>query len=607
VKKSSFARTAGFIVVLIVVVFIYAYGWQATDISLKEPQNEKRQEQVVRALRGLLSPELTERDEESQIAYASFQVPCTDTPPVQPDVEEGQPYFVLAPDCGVARDQLIIEGFNFRRYSDGFVRWTAPGASRRSLGRVRTDSDGHFRSQLRVPSVSESSEPHVVEAEIVWSVGAPRPSEALRITIDGMIETVFLALMATTLGVVFAFPISFLAAQNLMRQIRTPLGGLLAALLPSPVGWVMGRWLLQPVGELAIRLGSTIWLGIPILTAILVGLWFALARNLFDIRRIQNPWLAGLARYVRMAFMFALVIFILGLLSGLGRQISLSMHVILGNFLGGMLGNMLGTISELVGLLLPLFAGLGGILVLGSIAGTLLDALLDRVNNVAVQRGLGLVFGALAGGLLFYLVYRGIYGFYNPGEEVPYLITFAAVGAVAGGILGLVLRADYDLQIGMLVYTGTRTVLNVLRSIEPLIMAIVFAIWVSIGPFAGVLALTLHSIAALSKLYSEQVESIDPGPIEAITATGATRLQTIVYAVVPQIIPPYIAFTLYRWDINVRMSTIIGFVGGGGIGQVLKQWIDLLQYRQAGVATLAIAIVVAALDYISAKTRERLV
>jgi phosphonate ABC transporter permease subunit PhnE len=607
VKKSSFARTAGFIVILVIVVFVYAYGWQATDISLKEPQNEKRQQQVVRALRGLLSPELTERDEESQIAFAHFQVPCTDTPPAQPDVVEGQPYLVLTPDCGVAKDQITIEGFNYRRYSDGFVRWTAPGASRRSLGKVRTDSDGNFRSQLRVPSVSESSEPHVVEAEIIWPVGTPRPSEALRITIDGMIETVFLALMATSLGVVFAFPISFLAAQNLMRQIRTPLGGLLAALLPAPIGWVVGRWLLEPVGELALRLGSTLWLGIPILAAILIGLWFVLARNLLDIRRIHNPFLAGLTRYLRMAFMSALVIFMFGLLSGLGMQISLGMHVVLGDYLGGMLGNMLGTISELVGLMLPLFAGLAGILVLGSIAGTLLDALLHRVNNVAIQRVLGLVFGALAGGMLFYLVYRGIYNFYNPGEPAPYVGTITTVGAAAGGILGLVLRADYDLQIGMIVYTIARTILNILRSIEPLIMAIVFAIWVSIGPFAGVLALTLHSIAALSKLYSEQVESIDQGPIEAITATGATRLQTIVYAVVPQIIPPYIAFTLYRWDINVRMSTIIGFVGGGGIGQVLKQWIDLLQYRQAGVATLAIAIVVAALDYISAKTREKLV
>ena len=115
----------------------------------------------------------------------------------------------------------------------------------------------------------------------------------------------------------------------------------------------------------------------------------------------------------------------------------------------------------------------------------------------------------------------------------------------------------------MVIYYFTRTIFNVQRAIEPLILAIVFVVWVGIGPFAGVLALTLHTIAALGKLYSEQVENIAQGPIEAVTATGANRLQTIVYAVIPQIVPPYIAFTIYRWDINVRMSTIIGFAGGG--------------------------------------------
>ena len=105
-------------------------------------------------------------------------------------------------------------------------------------------------------------------------------------------------------------------------------------------------------------------------------------------------------------------------------------------------------------------------------------------------------------------------------------------------------------------------------------MGVVFAIWVGIGPFAGVLALMLHSIAALGKLYSEQVENIDPGPIEAVQATGATRLQTIAYGVVPQIVPPYIAFTMYRWDINVRMSTIIGS-RAAGYRLLLQQQINL--------------------------------
>ena len=103
-------------------------------------------------------------------------------------------------------------------------------------------------------------------------------------------------------------------------------------------------------------------------------------------------------------------------------------------------------------------------------------------------------------------------------------------------------------------------------------------------PFAGILALSFHSIAALGKLYSEAIENIDPGPIEAIQATGATKLQTIMFAVVPQMIPPFVSFSIYHWDINVRMSTIIGLIGGGGIGFLLVQYIRLLNYKAAGIA-----------------------
>jgi phosphonate transport system permease protein len=159
----------------------------------------------------------------------------------------------------------------------------------------------------------------------------------------------------------------------------------------------------------------------------------------------------------------------------------------------------------------------------------------------------------------------------------------------------------------MAVYYITRTILNIVRSIEPLIWALVAVVWVGLGPFAGIIALTLHSIAALGKLYSEAIENIDPGPIEAIQATGATRLQTIMYAVVPQMIPPFVSFSIYRWDINVRMSTIIGLVGGGGIGFLLVQYIRLLDYRAAGIAVWFIALTVAILDYVSAEIRQRFV
>jgi phosphonate transport system permease protein len=156
-------------------------------------------------------------------------------------------------------------------------------------------------------------------------------------------------------------------------------------------------------------------------------------------------------------------------------------------------------------------------------------------------------------------------------------------------------------------YVITRTILNVVRSIEPLIIAIIFVVIVGLGPFAGVIAITLHTIAALGKLYSEVIEGIDPGPLEAIRATGGNWLQMVRYAVIPQIVPPFASFTLFRWEINVRTSTIIGFVGGGGIGFYLYQWIIKGDYRAVGSSFIAIVVIVIVLDFLSARLRARLV
>lgn len=156
------------------------------------------------------------------------------------------------------------------------------------------------------------------------------------------------------------------------------------------------------------------------------------------------------------------------------------------------------------------------------------------------------------------------------------------------------------------VYTFLRTLLNVTRSVEALIWAIIFSVWVGIGPFAGMLALMIHSVASLAKQYSEMVEDVNDGPIEGIQSTGATMLQTIWYAIVPQVILPYISFTVYRWDINVRMATIIGLVGGGGIGTMLIQYQGQAMWPEVGCIILVIAVVVWVLDQSSAYLREAL-
>lgn len=153
----------------------------------------------------------------------------------------------------------------------------------------------------------------------------------------------------------------------------------------------------------------------------------------------------------------------------------------------------------------------------------------------------------------------------------------------------------------------TRSIFNFLRSIEALLYVAIFVYWVGIGPFAGMLALAITTFALLGKMFSEAIENIETGPIEAVNATGANRLQMIFYAIIPQIVPSFVSYLVYQWDINIRMATIIGFAGGGGIGLTLSTFFGSLQYHKAGTVILFIVVVVALMDFASAKIREALI
>lgn len=160
--------------------------------------------------------------------------------------------------------------------------------------------------------------------------------------------------------------------------------------------------------------------------------------------------------------------------------------------------------------------------------------------------------------------------------------------------------------LGSGVYYLFRSFFNLMRSYDPLVMATIFGFWLSFGPFPGFLALTVVTIASLGKLFSEAVENIDPGPVEALQSVGAPPLHTVRYGVVPQVVPDFVSYIIYHWDINVRISTIIGFVGGGGIGYYLNLSINDFKWNQAGTAIWAIVIVVWAMDFLSAEIRKRL-
>ncbi|MEZ4645129.1 MAG: phosphonate ABC transporter, permease protein PhnE [Chloroflexota bacterium] len=457
---------------------------------------------------------------------------------------------------------------------------------------------------LRFLGDPDITDPDVIDLLLGDETGSVSLTEITQNTLRLILETIFMALMATVIGTLLAIPVSFLAARNLMLEITSPLAAIMLGLIALPLGGVAGSGVMQLVGRLVQLVSTQQWIGLVALLVAVALIWLAL--------RMGPPLVStqkrgrGETAVALLVVLFAglLALFALDVAAVLGSDAGLWLAERLG-FLA-FLGNFLNVIADLIHLLLPAIVGLLTALVAASFGSRYGQEMVLRLEGTPAR----LLTAALTVGGTAVLIYgvgaalNWLYQFDNPQNwtTIP-----ALVGGGVAGVLALFVAPKRPFAIGGVVYTISRTILNALRSIESLIMAVIFVVWVGLGPFAGVMALTLHTIAALGKLFSEQIEGISEGPIEAINATGANRLQMVVYAVIPQIIPPYIAYTLYRWDINVRMSTIIGFVGGGGVGFLLSQSIRLLRYREASVMMLAIAVVVSLLDYISASVRKRVI
>ncbi len=150
----------------------------------------------------------------------------------------------------------------------------------------------------------------------------------------------------------------------------------------------------------------------------------------------------------------------------------------------------------------------------------------------------------------------------------------------------------------------TRRVMDMCRSINELVFAMLFVVAVGLGPFAGVLALWVHTTGILAKLFAEAVEAIDPSPVEGIRATGARGIEEIVYGVIPQVMPLWVSFSLYRFESNVRSASVIGLVGAGGIGQVLWEIIRAFEFRQTCAIMIVIVISVSLIDAASQQLRR---
>ncbi|MFN2103457.1 MAG: ABC transporter permease subunit [Candidatus Promineifilaceae bacterium] len=602
------------IVIGIAIFLLFAYAVSVTRVNLEEPLEPKRQENLVGLLRELAHPDIFQYETESQSINLSIRMPCPQEVKGS-QIESNGRVLLMTPNCAsTTQEPITLTGTGYPPNAQGVVAWHPAGATTiRRLSNFRANDDGQFSVTFTMPDIRETEDPQRIEVAEILDRRITGPSDTTIETLQRMLETVLMALMASTLGTILAVPISFLGARNLMENVGSPLAAVMAAIIALPFGAAAGWFIGSGVSYLAESLSSSIILGLGgfVAAVLLLVLAWMLGGRIMGGRSSEIPaWLG----WVRVILAASLGFLALAILAQLGLVFGAWLEDILGFF--SFVGNFIYVISDFAHVFLPLLIALLG--------GGMAAAYGSRIGQEFVlnmpegpARMLTAVLTVIGTALAVFAILYAVNWICLLGicrklsQETPALyLTLAVPALIVGAIAGLLsLRVPPKRQVatGMATYSVTRTILNVLRAIEPVIMGFVLVIWVGIGPFAGVLALMLHSIADLGKLFSEQVENIDEGPVEAIEATGADKVQMINFAVVPQIVPHYLAFIFYRWDINVRMSTIIGFVGGGGIGLVLFRSTNLTQYRQASVMVIAIAAVVTLLDFVSSKARERII
>ena len=212
---------------------------------------------------------------------------------------------------------------------------------------------------------------------------------------------------------------------------------------------------------------------------------------------------------------------------------------------------------------------------------------------------------------------RLVQGFFDPHwgtfplafNSMAETFFMAVLGTAIGAVLAFPLSflAAGNLVGGTIQSSPGKTLLVAIRTFPEIVLAVIFVVAAGPGPTAGIMAMGIHSIGFLGKIFADIIESIDPGPSEAIRATGGTPLHVFFYSVVPQVLPEFASTALYRFEINLRAATVLGLVGAGGIGLPLIQRIQFRRWEQVSMILIVIIVVIIAVDAVSSRIRRRLV
>jgi phosphonate ABC transporter permease subunit PhnE len=488
--------------------------------------------------------------------------------------------------------------------------------------------------------------------QVALGLAAP-DSEVNTFVAGSMIETIAMGLMATLFSTVLAIPISFFAAHNIMSRI--PGGSVIYYISRTILNIV------RAIDTIVWGLIVIVWVGLGSFAGVIaltihsiaaLGKLFSEEIEHIDPGPVEAVTATGanLVQTIRYAVIPQIVPSFLAY-ALLRWDINMRSATVIGFVAGGGIGFFVIETTRMGGYqqyAAALWVVAIVIVLVDYISAKWREAILkdqplqeDAIEKRPVSNVLRRAFYVIVGLVVFIYCWNlteiSIKGLFNPGKNFGRLILdFVSIDlspkilqvvvqqmivtvfqAMLATTLGALIALPFSFlaaknltgrsRLSVWVYYLTRGVLNVLRSIEALLYVVIFVFWVGIGPFAGMLALAVTSFALIGKLFSEAIENIEVGPIEAITATGANRLQMIFYAILPQIVPPFVSYLIYQWDINIRMATIIGFAGGGGIGLTLTTFFGSLQYHKAGTVVAFIVIVVALMDFASAKLRQELV
>lgn len=229
---------------------------------------------------------------------------------------------------------------------------------------------------------------------------------------------------------------------------------------------------------------------------------------------------------------------------------------------------------------------------------------------------LGLGFGALVSAESLGHMGRFVAEFFPPDLTPAFLrkvgfgalqtLAVSALGTLLAALAGTLLALPASGRAGAVARRAARFLLNTLRSVPELVWAAVMVLAAGIGPFAGALALALHTTGVLGRLFGETLENVPPEPEAALALSGAGPVAAFAYASLPLALPQWVAYTLYRWEMNIRMAAVLGFVGGGGLGQLLYFHLSIFQQPQAMTVLIAMFAIVAVVDGASARLRRGL-